>query len=271
MDRDALTPREEPRDIERAIDVSRRRIASTMHEIEHRLSPSNLRTKAREATVGKVEHMARNVRESTMESGRTMAETVRSNPIPAAMIGLGLAWLLMNRPRRERPLVARRLEYGYGPPERIIHNGEARRGDGQRGTIARAAEAGREKVEELKEGVQEAAERAREGAREMTAQAREQTQRAAKEVREQANRVEDYFDRAMEANPLAVGAIVLGIGLAIGIALPRTEKETELFGPARDRLIERAKSRALDVAEKGEEKLGEAAERVVGSPPSGGA
>src|SRR4051812_33270301 len=105
--RSALTPNEEPHEIEQAIDGTRRRLASTVHEIENRLRPTHLRAKAREATVGKVENMARNARESAKASGRSVAQTVKDNPIPAAMVGLGLTWLIMNRSKRDEGWVAR--------------------------------------------------------------------------------------------------------------------------------------------------------------------
>lgn len=54
----------------------------------------------RDATIGKVEHMARRANETVVETRETIVETIRANPIPAALTGLGLVWLFMNRTRR---------------------------------------------------------------------------------------------------------------------------------------------------------------------------
>jgi hypothetical protein len=46
--------------------------------------------------------------------------------------------------------------------------------------------------------------------------------------------------RSFEENPLLMGALAMGIGAAIGAALPRTEREDEAFGSYRDRAMEEA-------------------------------
>src|SRR4051794_35022049 len=99
--RNTLTPSDDPNAIEGAIDETRREIASTVDEIENRLSPAHLREKAREATVGKAETMARNVRDRARASGRSAIDTVRENPIPYAMIGIGVMWLVRERSKGE--------------------------------------------------------------------------------------------------------------------------------------------------------------------------
>ena len=45
--------------------------------------------------------MASNARDKAEESGRGLVETLRDNPIPAAMIAGGIGWLLFNK-RRHR-------------------------------------------------------------------------------------------------------------------------------------------------------------------------
>lgn len=47
----------------------------------------------RDATVGKVEHMVSNMSETAQETGSGIMGTIKSNPIPAALVGLGLGWL----------------------------------------------------------------------------------------------------------------------------------------------------------------------------------
>lgn len=48
-----------------------------------------------DATVGKVEHMVSNISEAAQDTGSGIVDTVKKNPIPAALIGLGLGWLFM--------------------------------------------------------------------------------------------------------------------------------------------------------------------------------
>src|SRR5918992_5511475 len=83
---------------------TRERMGETIEEIGERLNPNRLKAQVkediREATIGRVENAARNTVERVSEAPRSIANVMRENPIPAAMIGIGLGWLLFNR--RER-------------------------------------------------------------------------------------------------------------------------------------------------------------------------
>jgi len=48
-----------------------------------------------DATVGKVEHMVTNISDTAQETGSGIMETIKKNPIPAALVGLGLGWIFM--------------------------------------------------------------------------------------------------------------------------------------------------------------------------------
>jgi ElaB/YqjD/DUF883 family membrane-anchored ribosome-binding protein len=88
------------------IEQTRDDMSETIDAIQERLSPRHLVEQAkdtvREATIGKVKAMADNVSDtasgladSTMEAASEMADRVKQNPWPAAMIGIGAAWLLL--------------------------------------------------------------------------------------------------------------------------------------------------------------------------------
>ncbi len=51
---------------------------------------------AYDATIGKVEHMVSNASSRVRETGTTVYVGLKSNPIPVAIAGLGIAWLVMN-------------------------------------------------------------------------------------------------------------------------------------------------------------------------------
>lgn len=50
----------------------------------------------------------------------------------------------------------------------------------------------------------------------------------------------DTYDHYIEENPLAVGAVALAIGAAVGLAIPSTKFESNLIGDQRDFLLEQA-------------------------------
>jgi len=106
------TPTPETEEIRAQIEETRAGMSQTIDQITERLSPTNIKEQVkeqvieqyeevkdtvREATIGRAEDMVRYAGE-TVEDVRygTMA-TIRANPIPAALVGLGLGWLWMNR------------------------------------------------------------------------------------------------------------------------------------------------------------------------------
>ena len=77
---------------------TRERMGDTIEEIGERLNPRHLKEQVkhdiREATIGRVENMAQSAADRVSQTRRTIADAVRENPIPAAMIGIGLGWLI---------------------------------------------------------------------------------------------------------------------------------------------------------------------------------
>ena len=50
----------------------------------------------------------------------------------------------------------------------------------------------------------------------------------------------------MHENPLAVGAVAIAAGTAVGLVLPSTRLETEYIGETGERLVERVEDVARD-------------------------
>ena len=96
---------DDPAVIERQIDYTRAQLATTINAIGERLSPDNLlaqaKSSAKEATVGRFRDMTHEANRKMEGMANSLGQTVRENPLPVAVIGLGLGWLLMaNRNKR---------------------------------------------------------------------------------------------------------------------------------------------------------------------------
>lgn len=65
----------------------------TLHEATTDIL-DNAKDTVREATVGRVEHMVSNAADTAKSTGSNVVELIKQNPIPAAVVGLGLGWLL---------------------------------------------------------------------------------------------------------------------------------------------------------------------------------
>jgi len=61
----------------------------------------------RAATIGKAEHIMSSFENTARGTSSSMMDTIRENPLPAAMVGLGLGWLFLQR--RKQPSTT-----GYG-------------------------------------------------------------------------------------------------------------------------------------------------------------
>jgi len=296
------------------IEETRAEMSETIEAIQDRLNPQHIKEQVkdqvreqfqevkatvREATIGKAEDMVRNVGDTLDDARYGLMETIRQNPIPAALVGVGLGWLFMNK----RSAPSRR--YGrYSDQGRYYREGQPYSGyqqgytgrvntyadtngndwadGGERGAkralyrvqetagnvVNRAQETVGTIADRTQETVGTIADRTQETVGNVVSQAQEtastvanQTQEAvgyiADQAQYQAQRVEDRFQRTLQENPLAVGAVALAIGTAVGFSLPQTERENELLGEARDTLIDRAQEVAQDTLEKVQQVAGD--------------
>jgi hypothetical protein len=98
----------EAAEIRADIEETRVEMGGTLNELGDRLEPGSLIEEAKEnmrdATIGRVEDTARGI-------GDMVMETIKRNPIPAAMAGAGLALLWANRSNGNGN---DRSRYGYG-------------------------------------------------------------------------------------------------------------------------------------------------------------
>ena len=62
----------------------------------------------------------------------------------------------------------------------------------------------------------------------------------------------------LQENPLAVGTLAVGVGAAVGLAIPETSKEHEVMGEARDNLVDKAQEKVQETQEKVQQVAGEA-------------
>jgi len=69
-------------------------------------------------------------------------------------------------------------------------------------------------------------------------------------TQQHAVRAQGQFQRVLQENPLAVGVAGLALGAAIGLAIPETQRENQVVGDARDRMMDRALGTAQDTMRK---------------------
>ena len=85
-------------DISRELREAKEKVQVELREAKEKVQEEirEARMAVREATVGKVEHMVHDARETVTDAGTTVIDTIKANPVPAALVAVGLGWLLMS-------------------------------------------------------------------------------------------------------------------------------------------------------------------------------
>jgi hypothetical protein len=245
---------------------------------------ANTKEAVREATLGRVENIATQAGDIMITTRDTLVDTVRQNPIPAAMAGIGIAWLLMNRSSASHKRNSASGQILHRAGEAVHHVGSALGGAGATvaGAAHDAAEAARDAVghgvesaSHVAHDVSDSVGRLAHGASDAAAHVAHDAANAASHLahqahdtagnlvataRGQARRVENTLQSTLETNPLAFGAVAVMIGAAVGYSLPRTEKEDAWMGQARDHVLEGATDLAKGAARSLHHTTDEAAE-----------
>jgi ElaB/YqjD/DUF883 family membrane-anchored ribosome-binding protein len=74
-------------------------------------------------------------------------------------------------------------------------------------------------------------------------------------------------ERMVRERPLVAGAAALGIGAAVSMMLPKTEREDELLGETRDAVVDRAKDVARNTVQAAQGVV-DSVKQLTGRPPS---
>lgn len=237
------------RQIAADIDRTRDSLDRTVDAIVGKLTPSQL--------LLELAHVFRSGSSSVVSR---VVETAREHPVPATIVATGLGMMLWER------------SGGSSSPDRSATHDEYR----GPGVMERA----REKAHDATSGVAETAHQAREAVTEKIHDARESTQQAKEAVleklegakeevhhlresaRRQVKQARIGFWQTMDQQPLVVGGIALALGAAAALLIPRTQREDELMGEARERLKERAEDVGRQVVDKGRQVARTAGEAI---------
>lgn len=225
-----------------------------------------------DATVGRAEEAVSEATERVRGMGSIMLDTIKQNPVPAALAGIGLGWLFLKRsdgnstgtPRSASTSTgARRLtSTNTGTPARrgqeqqwsgsyprndSSNYGTSQSGDGMveqaKDRLSGAVDQVQDKASRVSDQVQDKAGR-------VTDQVQDAASHVADTVQNRTERVSNQFQRMQEESPLALGALALAAGVTAGLLLPTTEHEDELVGQARDRVMHKARETVKEVQPK---------------------
>lgn len=283
------------------IEETRTQMSRTIDAIQQKLSPENLVQEAKstvhDATVGKAQDMVSNaadaatgvvsdVGDGAMSIGETIIETIRQNPVPAALAGIGLGWLFYSS-RSAGSSSRQSSNGGYGPRGYQPRTGYSQSpqaygssygtGQGQSGasitdkaqqaagsvagtvtdTASQAANTAGQLASQVTDTASQAAGTAGQVASQATDVATQYAQQAtdtaaqyAQQAQYQAQSAGRSMINTVRQNPLAASAVALTAGLAVGLAIPETQVESQWMGDARQTVMQRAQQTVQDTTQK---------------------
>lgn len=186
-----------PEEIQAEIDRTRSDLNETLHAIERRLTPGQL-----------VDQGLHYLRESGANEYLTnLRTTATRDPLPLALVGVGLAWLAMSS--RRPPPVSTTSEL-----------------PGEPSAMSSTMSTMKDKVSQTTHKLSETTQRVTQAAH----AARERASRMGTSARHQAERLRGGYEHLVNEQPLALGAIGLALGAVIAASAPRTRMEEEMLG-----------------------------------------
>jgi Protein of unknown function (DUF3618). len=255
--------------IKAQIEETRHQMGGTIDAIQERLSFSNISDQVSEhvsnaietakdtvyeATIGKAVSFMKNMGDGISEN--SMVKTAKHNPFPIALIGIGAGLLAYNimKPRQHQSFDGRRE---WSPDRTYPQPVEDNK------SMLTSAQ---EKLSGVTDTVSSAAGTAYDNVTNTVTNAYSTAGDAAQKAYDKAGELghytQDQYEHYMAENPLAVGAIALAVGAAVGLAIPSTRYEGELMGDTRDQLLQKAQETATTYIDKAKQVASEAGHKI---------
>jgi len=267
----------EAEQIKGQIEETRNQMGETIDAIQDRLSFSNLSEQVTEhvtnavetakgavydATIGKAANFMKNF--SGEMTNTTIVRTAKNNPFPFILIGLGAGLLAYQSFAGKGNGKSRRHEFTGGRDRRfasqaISHDADRATDEGTfsgaRDTVTSAAGTVSDAAGTAYNKVSGAVDTAYIGAGEVV-------KGAYNKVGALKSTAVEQYDHYIDENPLAVGAVALALGAAVGMAIPATRYEGRLLGEYRQDLMDKAQTTASHLLDKTKEVVSEAGKTV---------
>ncbi|MGZ8900033.1 MAG: DUF3618 domain-containing protein [Limisphaerales bacterium] len=222
-------------------------------------------------TAGHVKDTAGQVKDKASDAGHFAFEQVKQHPLPAVLIGAGIAMLLMERNRGteyeevydsenemagdlESGFADMELPEGVGPESYALPQHYTGDSDSNSdGTLSKLKNKGSELKQKAGASLQNMKQRTTEKTADLHRRASERGAQLKEKARHGYEQGYESIKHTAEERPLAVGLGFLAIGVVVGMLLPSTRKEDELVGPTRDRLVNRSREVAEDAVDRGKQ------------------
>ena len=182
-------------------------------------------------------------------------ETIKRNPIPTAMAGVGLAMLWRNRSQETHDSRYNAVQHAGMPSTSYFNAPQQNPGSKVSGAASKVGDT----ASAMGQGVGGAVSSIADGAQQASGEVVDRAGATAQQVGWK-------LDSFMQANPLAMGAIAVGTGAVVGSLIPETDPEREILGDASRQIGTTLRDTLDEATSKAEDALDKAGAQIA--PPS---
>jgi uncharacterized protein YjbJ (UPF0337 family) len=177
-----------------------------------------------------------------------------------ALIGLGVGGLLIYSFQKKKPNSRRRRDYDSDNRdyERVYSSKE-----NNKSMLTTAQDTVSGAAGKVSETVGNVAGAVSDTVGDVASKAYKQAGNLGSQAQDFAGTAQEQYEYYMDENPLAVGAVALALGAAVGLAIPTTRVENQWMGETRDNLVQQARETASDAVGKVQQVAGQVAEQVT--------
>ncbi len=254
---------DDPDAIRDDIEETRSQLGDTIDAIQEKLSPQRITRQVtdsvREATIGKAEEFMSDMSQRAQGLGASLGETLRENWVPAALIGVGVGWLLFrngaNRQQNRNPYYSggygyRGYDYPNYPNPSDYQARTYRTSSGNQGAVQQGMRKAGQAVNQAQSAVGDTMDTMQGKMGDAIDTVQETMGRVGDQAQYRAQQAQSWLADAYDDNPLMFGAVALAAGVAVAMAIPETQQEHEWMGPTRDSMLQQAESVTQDTLQK---------------------
>ena len=191
--------------------------------------------------------MASGAGETAMDLGSTIVDLIKRNPVPSALVGVGLGWLYMNRSSGQPDYRAQ--SGSYYPYAQASRSGNHSSGGGG-SMVGRATDQVGDLASSAQEHIGDMAGSVQERVGDLAGSTQEHVGDMAGAVMDQTRRTPGQLQRMIQEKPLMAAAVAGSLGAVVGLWLPSTQVESQLMGSARGQVMDRAQEVASETMQK---------------------
>jgi ElaB/YqjD/DUF883 family membrane-anchored ribosome-binding protein len=195
--------------LEASVEQTRQDIAATLTALGNRMQPATVLADTRDAIMGGAQNAASQAETAVRDLMSAVQQHLPNAPLAEAALGAVVAWLAT---------MGQRAQSAGG------------------NTASTLADSAANATEQARQGAGQLADQVRDRVAQATADLQHNAGEAVANAQTQIGQEFAQLESLLAKNPWLVGALALGVGIAIGVALPETEQERALYGQARDAL-----------------------------------